>query len=458
MNVTVFGSGYVGLVAAACLADIGHVVTCVDPDEARVACLQRGQMPIFEPGLREIVVRNLGRSLRFTARASKDCLSRNDVMIIAVGTPTKADGETDLSAVFQVGARIANHANGIVVIKSTVPVGTARKLQARLPYRLEVVSNPEFLREGTAVADFLYPDRIVIGTSDPRARKALEEMYRPLLHGFYCDQAAAAPAEGRPLPRLLTTSIESAELIKLAANAFLATKISFINALSAIAEGVGADVQEVAAGIGSDSRIGNAFLEAGLGFGGSCFPKDLLALKRVAAKAGEDFDLLEEVERINVDQRHRLLEKVRFALGEDLRGKRIAALGLAFKAGTDDVRESPAVDLVRSLAESLCEVAVYDPAAMAAARPLFAGQSRIEFAVDPYAAAARADALVVLTPWPEFKEIDMRRLHEVMISPVVIDGRNIYSPEAMARAGFTYISVGREAVLLEEERATGTAG
>lgn len=467
MNVTVVGSGYVGLVAAASLAEIGLNVTCIDKDVDKIAQLREGKVPIFERHLQELVRRNINRRLRFNRNNIKNSIRQSDVIFIAVGTPVGPGGRADLTSVDEVVETISDALDGVafhhkvVVEKSTVPVGTGERIARKLPRRVDVVSNPEFLREGTAVTDFFYPDRIVVGTTSNKALHVMKELYGPLLDGTYALRPGAIPCpELAKCPtRLLHTSVESAELIKHASNAFLATKISFINAVSAVCESVGADIEDVALGMGTDHRIGARFLRAGIGYGGSCFPKDIAAFRAVADQLGYDFDLLAEVERINVNQRQRFIEKVRYVLGTRLKGKRIAALGLAFKPGTDDIRESPALDIVRALAEEGCIVSAYDPAAAETVRKQVVGiETRVKIAPSPYAAARQADAVLILTNWDEFALMDLDRLREVMREPIIIDGRNLFSPDEMAGLGFTYISVGRSPVNASVRRATGTAG
>lgn len=466
MNVTVIGAGYVGLVAAAALADLGHNVTCIEKDAEKVARLRAGQVPIFERHLEDLVRRNLNRGLRFSRNNIKSHLRQSDVIFIAVGTPLGPGGKADLSAVDEAADMVADALTNvvfdhkIVVEKSTVPVGTGERLAKKMPCRVEVVSNPEFLREGKAVTDFLYPDRIVIGADSTRAAAKMKELYAPLLYGSYATRPGSVPSPRSEeyVPRLISTTLKAAELIKHSSNAYLAMKISFINAVSRICELAGADVEDVARGMGTDPRIGARFLRAGIGYGGSCFPKDVAAFRAVADELGYEFDLLAEVERINVDQRHEFLEKVRAAL-KPIRGKRIAAFGIAFKPGTDDVRESPALDIICVLLEEGCEITAYDPAACASARRFMpALKHRLKFAADPYTAAKNAAAVLVLTDWDEFALMDLERLRSVMREPVMIDGRNLFSPEEMTELGFTYISMGRPAVYMKARRTTGTAG
>jgi UDPglucose 6-dehydrogenase len=449
MHLAIVGSGYVGLVAAACFAELGHDVICVDNDIRKVEALQRGETPIHEKFLPELLARHSGNRLTFSS-SLRDAVRASRVVFVAVGTPSGDDGECDLSYVEAVSREVAESVDDykIVVEKSTVPVCTSewvRKIMLMngAPENMfEVASNPEFLREGTAVTDFLFPDRIVIGANSPRAAKMLSDLYEPLTSGTYHKQKDAIPfPDNVRIPaKLIVTSARSAELIKHASNAFLAMKISFINAVANLCESVGANVEQVCEGIGSDSRIGPKFLSPGIGYGGSCFPKDLKAFRAVARNNGCDFGLLSEVIRINDEQCLRFLRKVRNALWT-LKGKRIAVLGLAFKGGTDDIRESPAITLVNMLLREGCEVVAYDPAAMERAHEVLDG--RIRYADTAYAAAQNADALLILTDWEEFALLDLARLEEHLRYPIVVDGRNLYDPERMSQAGFMYYSVGR---------------
>lgn len=452
MQIAVVGSGYVGLVAGACFADLGHDVVVVDNDEKKLSALNRGEVPIHEKFLPELLHRHRGTRIKFSDDL-ENAVRASSAIFIAVGTPPTEHGEADLSYVESVARSISGAVNNykVVVEKSTVPVYTSdwvRKIILRNgaePEEFDVASNPEFLREGTAVTDFLYPDRIVVGADTPRCAAVLREIYAPLADGSYYMRPDAIPRPDRAQvpPPLIVTSAKSAELIKHASNAFLAMKISFINAVASICESVGANVQQVCQGIGTDTRIGPRFLNPGIGYGGSCFPKDLMAFRAVARECGYDFRLLDEVMRINEDQRERFIRKVRSALWT-LRGKRLGVLGLAFKGGTDDIRESPAILLIRSLLQEGCQIAVYDPAARERGREVL--NSSVHLSEDAYEAAHNADALLVLTEWEEFALLDLKRLKAELKYPIIIDGRNLYDPEVMARNGFTYYSVGRPSV------------
>src|SRR5580704_2940597 len=451
MHIAIVGSGYVGLVAGACFADLGHEVTLVDDDQHKLAALQNGQVPIHEKFLPELLERHRGRHLTFSSDLHAAVVA-SDVIFISVGTPPTEEGHADLSYVESVARSIPSALDHykVVVEKSTVPVYTSewiRKIilrNAAAPDSFDVASNPEFLREGTAVTDFLYPDRIVVGADSDRCAAVLQKLYAPLTDGSYYQRhdAIPRPENAHLPPPLIITSTKSAELIKHASNAFLAMKISFINAVASVCESVGADVQQVCQGIGSDSRIGPRFLNPGIGYGGSCFPKDVMAFRAVARECGYDFRLLDEVMRINEDQRDRFLRRVRSALWT-LRGKHLGVLGLAFKGGTDDIRESPAILIVQSLLQEGCKITAYDPAAMGRTQEVMS--SGIKFASSAYEAATDADALLILTEWEEFANLDLRRLNDELKYPIVIDGRNLYDPEVMASHGFTYYSVGRAA-------------
>jgi UDPglucose 6-dehydrogenase len=453
VQICVIGSGYVGLVAAACFAEMGHKVICVDNDEAKVKTLRAGGVPIFEEHLPELLAKHLNRGVEFTTELS-DAVERSEAIFIAVGTPQGDSGAADLSYVEAVVSQIARSVNGykVIVEKSTVPVYTNEWVRRVLfrhgvqPELFDVVSNPEFLREGTAIIDFLHPDRIVVGANSERAAEVLSRIYAPLTTGAYYERPESLPGAcnlQKPA-RLLVTSAQSAEIIKHASNAFLALKISFINAVSNLAESVDADIEDIAVGMGLDSRIGPKFLRAGLGYGGSCFPKDVAAFRWVAQQQGVDFQLLDEVCKINDTQRDIFFNKVRSALWT-LRGKRLAALGLAFKADTDDIRESPAIDVIRKLIEAGASVTAYDPAAMDRAKEVLPASDKLAYASDAYAAAKGADAVLILTDWKEFAGLDLARLNRELRFPIVIDGRNLYKPEQMQDHGFTYVSVGRPA-------------
>jgi UDPglucose 6-dehydrogenase len=455
MQIAIVGSGYVGLVAGACFADMGHQVILVDNDQRKLDALKNGQVPIHEKFLPELLQRHRGRSLTFSEDL-RTAVEASEAVFIAVGTPPTDQGNADLSYVESVARIIPSAINGykVVVEKSTVPVYTSewiRKIilrNAAAPDSFDVASNPEFLREGTAVTDFFYPDRIVVGADNERCASVLRAIYAPLTDGTYYKRPDAIPRPDHAQipPPLIVTSTKSAELIKHACNAFLAMKISFINAVASVCESVGANVQQVCQGVGTDSRIGPRFLNPGIGYGGSCFPKDLTAFRAVARECGYEFRLLDEVMRINEDQRHRFVRKVHNALWT-LRGKRLGVLGLAFKGGTDDIRESPAILLVKTLLQEGCQIAAYDPAAQERAKEVL--DSSIEYAVDAYEAASGADALLILTEWDEFASLDLDRLHDKLKYPIVIDGRNLYDPDVMAAHGFTYYSVGRPAAMPE---------
>jgi UDPglucose 6-dehydrogenase len=466
MNIAVIGSGYVGLVAGACFAELGHEVILVDNDPAKYAALASGACPIHEAHLPQLLERHRGKRLSF-ANSLVEPVRASRAVFVAVGTPPTVDGEADLSYVESVAREIAAAVNDykIVIGKSTVPVYTSEWVRRIMLLNgapgdlFDVASNPEFLREGTAVLDFLYPDRIVIGANTLMATNLLREIYQPLLDGSYYRRpdAIPGPKTAEIPPPLIATSAKSAELIKYASNAFLAMKISFINAVATICESVGADVDQVREGIGADARIGQRFLYPGIGYGGSCFPKDLSAYRAVARECGYDFRLLEEVMRINDDQRQRFLRKVRGALWT-LKGKRLGVLGLAFKGGTDDVRESPAIAIVEALMAEGCEIRAYDPAAAGRAREIL-GDKGISYVDSAYGAADGADALLILTEWQDFKDLDYARVRQLLRYPIVIDGRNLLATETMRRLGFTYVSMGRPDVVAggESRRANSVA-
>jgi UDPglucose 6-dehydrogenase len=454
VSIAVVGSGYVGLVAAACFAEIGHRVICVDNDERKVAMLREGGVPIHEEYLPELLGRHRNRSVTFTSDL-RAATQEADAIFIAVGTPQSLTGSADLSYVDAVASEIARSITSykVIVEKSTVPVYTnewIRRVIERngVPRELfDVASNPEFLREGTAVVDFLHTDRIVVGTDSARAADVLSDIYRPLTEGSYYKNPDAVPGccSAEALPPIVHVSTKAAELIKHASNAFLAVKISFINVVANICEAVGADVEQVSRGIGMDERIGPRFLKAGVGYGGSCFPKDVAAFRYVAEQFGIPFGLLSEVEKINAEQKQRFFQKVRSALWT-FRGKKLGVLGLAFKGGTDDIRDSPAIEIVSMLLKEGCSIDAYDPAAMERSAQVLAPSEQMHYVEDAYAAARDKDALLILTDWQEFAELDLGLLHESLRYPIILDGRNLYDPAELAERGFTYVSVGRPTV------------
>jgi UDPglucose 6-dehydrogenase len=463
VSIAVVGSGYVGLVAAACFAEMGHRVVCVDNDEAKVKVLRDGGIPIHEDYLPELLARNRENNVEFTADL-RTATQRSQVIFIAVGTPQSNTGSADLSYVDAVASEIARSIDGykVIVEKSTVPVYTNEWIRRVIERNgvpkenFDIASNPEFLREGTAVVDFLHPDRIVIGSESERAGELLASIYEPLTSGAYYRLSHAVPgscSEKDP-PPILLTSTKAAELIKHASNAFLAMKLSFINVVANICEAVGADVEEVSKGIGMDARIGPKFLRAGIGYGGSCFPKDVAAFRYVAEQLSVDFSLLREVESINKEQKRRFFQKVRSALWT-FRGKRIGVLGLSFKGGTDDIRDSPALDIVELLLKEGSTVVAFDPAASERAKEVIPQSANMKYVDDPYAAAEDADALLILSDWQEFGELDLDRLHYTLRYPIVIDGRNLYDPAQMVARGFTYLSVGRPVSQQTRDTAVG---
>jgi UDPglucose 6-dehydrogenase len=445
MKLSVIGAGYVGLTTAACLAQIGHDVFCSESDAEKLAKLQNGVMPLFEPHLENIIkgVRSAGR-LRFGA--TEEAIAWGDAIFICVGTPPLANGDADLSAIEGVARAIAKRASGyrLIIEKSTVPVQTGAQLRKHLSVhstnglKYDVASNPEFLREGTSVEDFLHPDRIVVGIDSPRAAELLREIYEPIVKQKFACPIHADCAK-RKEPVFLATDIGSAELIKHASNSFLAMKISFINMVANLCEAVGADVTKVAEGMGLDPRIGPAFLNPGIGFGGFCFPKDVQAFIRIAEKSGCDFSLLKEVEKINQRRVGHFLEKIREELWV-IRGKKIAIWGLAFKPNTDDVRFAPSIALVQSLVNEGAQVRAYDPEAMEKAKSALPD---IAYCSNPYEAADGADAIVIVTEWDEFGQLDWDRLRSAVERPLVVDGRNMLDPTEITRRGFHYVSVGR---------------
>jgi UDPglucose 6-dehydrogenase len=433
MHVAVIGSGYVGLVAGACLAETGNDVTCVDVDADKIARLQRNEVPIYEPGLEPMVKRNQeeGR-LTFTTDLG-EAVRSSRVIFIAVGTPPGEDGSADLTHVLAVAGQVGRHMNEpkIVVTKSTVPVGTAEKVRAALKAQTDipfaVCSNPEFLKEGAAIEDFMKPDRVVVGVDNEEAREVMGELY--------------APFTRQGGNRVLFMDIASAEVTKYAANAMLATRISFMNQMALFCELVGADVNNVRLGIGSDQRIGRAFLYPGPGYGGSCFPKDVKALIRTSDDLGLSLDVLKAVEEVNECQKRVVLQKTLRYLGADLNGKIVGLWGLAFKAETDDMRESPTIPLIEGLLAAGARVQTHDPKATDSARVIFG--DRVMYAADPYSAAHGADALIVMTEWLVYRNPDFERVRKLLRRPLLIDGRNLYDPERMASLGFEYHGIGR---------------
>jgi UDPglucose 6-dehydrogenase len=432
LDIAVIGTGYVGLVTGAGLADFGNDVVCVDIDAKKIEALKQGKIPIYEPGLDKIVNRNVSEGRLQFSTDLPDAIRSSRAIFIAVGTPPKPDGSADLRYVEEVARTIAKYMNGpkLVITKSTVPIGTGRMIEKILAdeggeFRSSVASNPEFLREGSAIEDFMKPDRVVIGASDAESAALMKEIYAPL-HSL-------------EIP-FVVTNVESAELIKYAANGFLATKISFINEIAVLCELLGGDVQDVARGIGLDSRIGSKFLQAGPGFGGSCFPKDTSAVADIARRYGYEFEIIEAVLRVNDNIKQRMVRKVMTALRGTVKGKTIAVLGLAFKPETDDMRDSPTIPLIGGLQKEGASIRAYDPQAMNNAARFF---SDVTFCRDAYETADGADALVIATEWNEFRSLKLERIRALLKQPVIIDLRNVYDPERMKSEGFTYVSVGR---------------
>jgi UDPglucose 6-dehydrogenase len=433
MRIAMVGAGYVGLVSGACIADFGHRVTCVDKDSIKISALNAGEIPIYEPGLDEIVRSNVRQGRLSFATELSETLEEADAAFIAVGTPSRrGDGHADLSYVYAAAREIALALTRftVVITKSTVPVGTGDEIERiirelRPEIDFAVVSNPEFLREGAAIHDFKHPDRIVVGTDDERAKSILAEIYRPL----YLNRAP-----------IVFTGRRTAELIKYAANAFLATKVTFINEIADLCERVGADVQEVARGIGLDNRIGSKFLHAGPGFGGSCFPKDLRALIKTAHDYAVPMRILEAVETVNDTRKRAMARKVSSVFGGVLRGKTIAMLGLTFKPNTDDVREAPSLALITALQDMGARVRAYDPVGMEQAKQILAD---VTYCQGPYDCVEEADAVVIITEWEQFRALDLERMRDLMACPVMVDLRNVYRPEDMKKYGFAYISIGR---------------
>ena len=439
MKITIVGTGYVGLVTGACLADVGNRVLCIDIDPKKIATLQSGGIPIFEPGLKEIVANNIAAGrLKFSTDIVEG-VAYGDIQMIAVGTPPGEDGSADLQYVVAAARNIGKHmtAPKIVIDKSTVPVGTADRVRAAIAEELKlrgsdvtfsVVSNPEFLKEGAAVEDFMRPDRIVIGADNAETIETMRQLYAPFQ---------------RSHDRLMVMDVRSAELTKYAANAMLATRISFMNELALLAERLGADIESVRKGIGSDPRIGYQFLYPGIGYGGSCFPKDVQAMQRTATDAGMSLKLLEAVERVNYAQKHVLTEKIVKRFGENLAGKTIAIWGLAFKPNTDDMREAPSLVLIDDLTKHGAKIAAFDPVAMAEAKHLLSGNASLRFAESANDALVGADALAIVTEWKTFRAPDFSTMKAALKAPVVFDGRNLYEPASMRELGFEYYPIGR---------------
>lgn len=429
-RIAIIGTGYVGLVTGSCLADLGNKVVCIDNDKEKISLLKEGKMPIYEPGLEEIVKRNVQRNRLSFSTDVKVSVPESEVIFIAVGTPPKENGEADLSAVEKVCKDIAKSMKSyhLVVEKSTVPVQTGAKIRQTIQSNVDegvdfdVASNPEFLREGSAVSDFMKPDRIVIGVESEKAEEILTELYQPL-----------------EVP-IITTDINSAELIKHASNSFLAAKISYINALSRICELSGADIEKVAEGMGMDKRIGADFLSAGIGYGGFCFPKDLAAFIRISEKLGYDFDLLKAVEQINEGQKRQFLKKIEDAIW-NINDKTIGILGLSFKPNTDDIRFAPSIDIINGLKKAKAKIKAYDPYAMDKMKKKIPD---ITYCDDPYQVAEGANALVIVTEWSEFKELDLGKIKTLLKEPVIVDGRNIYDAEKLKEAGFKYYCIGKK--------------
>ncbi|MBI2663996.1 UDP-glucose/GDP-mannose dehydrogenase family protein [Candidatus Woesearchaeota archaeon] len=432
MKISVIGTGYVGLVTGACLANIGNDVICVDIDDERISNLRRGVIPFYEPGLRELVEQNAAQKRLMFTTDSQLAIENSDVVFIAVGTPSDGNGKADTAAVFQVADTIARFINGkkIVVVKSTVPVGTCAKIKERLSAQIkgrfgfDVVSNPEFLREGEAIQDFMVPDRIVIGADNGEAAQKIVALYK------------AIERTGRPI---VVTDLQTAELVKYASNAMLAARISFMNELSHLCEKVDADVKAVARGIGLDSRIGSRFLQAGAGFGGSCFPKDVRALAQIMKEHNLPSDMLDAVESVNTRQKLSIVPKV-MKLVPDLKGKRIAVWGLSFKPKTDDMREAASIAIINELQKLGANIAAFDPVAEISARKIFEG---ISYAETPLGALEGAHALVIVTEWDLFRELDKAKMKELMAAPNIVDARNIYDPKDFREIGFSYVGVGR---------------
>ena len=458
MKVSVIGTGYVGLVTGACLAEIGHQVMCTDSDASKIQTLEAGGVPIYEPGLDKVIAKARKENrLRFCANPA-DAVPAGDAIFICVGTPPLPNGDADLSAIDHVARMVASEATSpkLVIEKSTVPARTGHELKralsvyARRPgVALHVVSNPEFLREGTAVEDFLHPDRVVVGVEDETAERQMYEIYRPVLERKFTCPVHAGKCPDGPAAQWLVTTINSAELIKHASNSFLALKVSYANMVADLAEKLGADIGEVTRAMGMDPRIGPSFLSAGLGFGGFCLPKDLQAFVRLAERCGVDFSMLKAAEKVNKQRIDRFVEKLREALWV-LRGKPVAVLGLAFKPNTDDVRFAPAIDLIRRLVEEGVRVRAYDPQAMDRARTIL---PEIEYADSASEAVTGCEAVIIATEWPEFRSLDWEKVRGTMMRPLVLDARNLLSPGEMRALGFEYRSFGRPDPVAETQIA-----
>jgi len=435
MKITIIGIGYVGLVTGACFANLGNRVYCVDNDQNKIKSLKKGVITIYEPGLKEMVKRNVTDGRLSFSTDIKMCVKKSDIIFICVGTPAKENGEPDLLALENVSRQIAKSLNTykVVVEKSTVPVETGSWVRRTInafkspKAKFDVASNPEFLREGTALEDFMHPDRVVIGVESKRAEKLLLDLYGPLN------------------TEIVVTDIKSAEIIKHASNSFLATKISFINAISVICEKAGADIKEVARGVGLDKRIAPSFLNAGVGFGGSCFPKDLSAFIHIADKMGYDFGLLREVERINEEQKDSVIKKISKLIW-NIPGKTVGVLGLSFKPNTDDIRSSPAIDIVEKLVSEGAKVRAYDPKALEKSKVVLSRtcEKSVIYCKNAYDVAKGSECLIVLTDWDEFKELDFKRIKKLLKQPIIVDGRNMYDPSRMKNLGFTYRGIGRK--------------
>lgn len=430
-KICVIGTGYVGLVTGVCLAEIGHTVVCVDNNKDKIENLKKGISPIYEPGIDALIKNNIKNGRLSFCDSVKEGVRKSDVIFICVNTPTQKNGKTDLRYIRAVAKEVAKSMDKykVIISKSTMPVGTSKKIKETINkfrkknVNFDVVSNPEFLREGTAINDFLAPDRIVIGTENSRAKKIMSQIYRPVKS------------------RIIFTGIEASEIIKHASNSFLATKISFINAVANVCEKNGGEIEEVSMAMGLDKRIGKDFLRAGIGFGGSCFPKDVAAFYRVAKDSGYNFKLLAEVQRINQGQREQFIKKVELIM-PNLSGKKIGILGLSFKPNTDDIRESPAIDIAKRLLAKGAMIKAYDPAAMDRARNIFSDS--ISYCKNPYEAAAASDILLILTEWSNFAKMDLRKIKKLLKQPIIIDGRNMFDLKKMSKLGFEYYSVGRQ--------------